>query len=90
MSLKSAPTQVEHYETLSRKLIQSLMHNSIEEILTELAIRVGREFELNAVDAIGVVCTSPLINLALESGEVVSSSIDQLTESLFHEIRSAG
>ena len=66
------------------------MNNSIEEILTELAIRVGREFELNAVDAIGVVCTSPMINKALESGEVASSSIDRLTESLFNEIRSAG
>lgn len=66
------------------------MYNSIEEILTELAIRVGREFELSAVDAIGVVCTSPLINLALESGDVSPNSIDLLTESLFHEIRSAG
>ncbi|GEM_PF-2431061 len=62
----------------------------IEEILSQLAIRAAHRFNLSTREAVSAVACSKLGNEIASNGNPSGLGIEELTERLFAEIRTAG
>lgn len=56
---------------------------SIEDILSELVIRVQDHFKLKPIDALAAVCQSKLANTLCKDGNPSNLSLDELIELLY-------
>ena len=56
---------------------------SIEDILSELVIRVQNHFKLKPIDALAAVCQSKLASTLCRDGNLYNLSLDELTELLY-------
>ena len=62
------------------------MDLSIEEILSELVIRVQKHFNISSLEAVETVALSKLGNYLSEHGNPAGLSLDQLTKQLYTDI----
>lgn len=62
------------------------MDTSVEQILSELVIRVAEHFNLEPHDALAAVAQSKLANELTNDGNVRNLSVDELCSELYDEI----
>ncbi|MBD5356775.1 MAG: hypothetical protein HDR88_07205 [Bacteroides sp.] len=65
------------------------MGTSVEEILSELVIRVANHFDLNSYDALAIVAQSKIANELSLKGNHQNLTLNKLSEQLYEEIAKA-
>ena len=66
-----------------------MTYENIEQILSELVIRVASYFKIDTMDALSAVATSSLANELSRDGNTGHLTIDELSERIFTEISKA-
>lgn len=66
-----------------------MKYENIEQVLSELVVRVASYFKIDMLDALSAVATSKLANKLSRDGNTGNLSIDELSERIFTEISKA-